>query len=233
MKTNECGAGIYCIVNLSTGRQYVGQAVNLRNRQSRHICHLNQGIHKNSILQAAWNKYGERAFFWIVLERCQDKTQLTRLEHKWMSVFRGDGNRLYNICPAANSRLGSKLTPAQRLRISVAQTGRKGSEETKRKMSLAHKGNKYSQGHRQSPEHIAKKYTFPLGGLRPEHSKIQLAARRARMKKYLLIDPAGCEYTVVGLDAFCKANNLLVTGLTNVLAGRATHHHGWRIDVCQ
>lgn len=49
-------------------------------------------------------------------------------------------------------RKGQKMTPEQRKRVSDGQRGRKHSEETKRKMSLAGKGNKRWLGKKHSPQ---------------------------------------------------------------------------------
>jgi hypothetical protein len=58
------------------------------------------------------------------------------------------------MCPIAKSTQGRKHSDAAKLKISLANTGRKHpgyvmSEETKKKLSIAHKGKKLSVEHRQ------------------------------------------------------------------------------------
>ena len=61
-------SGIYQILNKLNNKIYVGSAVNLSNRWSTHKCKLKQNKHGSPILQNAWNKYGEDAFKFEVLE---------------------------------------------------------------------------------------------------------------------------------------------------------------------
>lgn len=57
----------YCSVN---GRSYVGQTQSLLTRQYHHTSKLRNHRHENQHLQRAWDKYGEDAFEWEILELC-------------------------------------------------------------------------------------------------------------------------------------------------------------------
>ena len=65
-------SGIYKIINKINGKYYVGSSVNIKdypnNRWSRHIADLNANRHHNDYLQRAWNKYGQDAFEFIIIE---------------------------------------------------------------------------------------------------------------------------------------------------------------------
>src|SRR5262245_10381758 len=80
------GSGIYCIHNTVSDKVYVGQAVDLRHRRNEHFRKLRKGTHENQHLQNAWNKYGARAFVFIVLERCRPE-ELTAREQHWMNYY--------------------------------------------------------------------------------------------------------------------------------------------------
>jgi group I intron endonuclease len=60
--------GIYKIINAINNKFYVGSAVDLKRRKTRHFSELRNGRHNNRHLQAAWGKYGEQAFVFVVIE---------------------------------------------------------------------------------------------------------------------------------------------------------------------
>ena len=81
--------GIYKIINTINNKFYVGSAVNFSRRKTRHFSELRRGKHNNRHLQAAWNKYGEQAFVFVIVEEIQDKAQLLITENKWLSTHVG------------------------------------------------------------------------------------------------------------------------------------------------
>ena len=148
-------SGIYRIVNLTNGKFYIGSAVNLERRWYMHRNRLNAGKHRNAHLQAAWNKYGEAAFEFRVIERVEDKSRLIEREQEWIDSCRQD--LAYNICKVANSRLGVKARPETVEKQREAATGVTHTEEAKAKMSAAKMGVKLpvrSEEHRQKISEI-------------------------------------------------------------------------------
>lgn len=104
-------SGIYCIVNKVNGKRYIGQAVDLLKRWN---LEHKVGKKSNEHLKRAINKYGIQNFEFIVLEYLPpDKKMLTEAEQKWLDFyFKNDnGDRLYNICPNAETTLGLKRQP--------------------------------------------------------------------------------------------------------------------------
>ncbi len=65
--------GIYEIVNLADGKasSYVGSSMNIEQRWHQHRHRLRGGRHRNEHLQRAWDKYGEDAFVFSVLEEVE------------------------------------------------------------------------------------------------------------------------------------------------------------------
>jgi group I intron endonuclease len=72
----QAHAGIYLIRNLITGRVYVGQSINIANRWRQHCDALRKGKHKTPRLQQSWNKHGEAAFMFEIIELVEDVTSL-------------------------------------------------------------------------------------------------------------------------------------------------------------
>lgn len=150
--------GVYQIKNTKSGKVYVGSAaVSLSKRWNVHKCRLRKKTHHSKKLQNAWEKHGEEAFEFSVLEHCPP-TQCEVLEQKWIDLL-DSFNAGYNCRPNANSQLGHKHSPEtialikerqkatgwrptleQRTRSANSRRGLKKSEEAKRKLSIAKKG---------------------------------------------------------------------------------------------
>ena len=113
--------GIYVITNITNLMNYVGSSVCIHKRWNEHKWALGKGIHENSHLQRAWNKYGEEAFSFNLVEECQ-VTELIEREQFWIDFLEFD--KLYNQSKSASSPM----------------LGRKHSEESKAKMSEQQKG---------------------------------------------------------------------------------------------
>ena len=145
--TRSRESGIYAIINLLDGKRYIGSAVNLKRRRWDHFSDLRNGVHKNGHLQNAFNKYGEDAFCYSVLELVFDKSNLIEREQVWIDGYEFD--ELYNIARIAGSSLGTKHSEETRKKISASRMGNRWSvgnknalgricsEETKKKISLA------------------------------------------------------------------------------------------------
>lgn len=140
-------SGIYQIENQINGKRYVGSAMNLRKRWQAHLSALRRSVHHNPHLQAAFRKHGEAAFMFATLESVGPHGLIGREQHYLETL-----NPEYNICPTAGSSLGRPCSRETRQKMSKALTG-KGhpnygkhhSEETRAKMSVAHKGRPKSE----------------------------------------------------------------------------------------
>lgn len=61
--------GIYKIKNKVNHKVYIGESVDVKARWSHHRSDLRKGIHHSKYLQTDWNRYGEKAFKFSIVER--------------------------------------------------------------------------------------------------------------------------------------------------------------------
>ena len=129
--------GIYMISNIVTGDCYVGSSNNMSQRWSVHRCHLRKNKGSAPILQAAWNKYGEDAFVFEILEVVHDLSQLIEREQYYIDTFLPR----YNIRAFASKTIGHHHSEEAKARIREIVLSRPPvSDETKRRLRQSHKG---------------------------------------------------------------------------------------------
>lgn len=99
-------SGIYVIQNKANGKLYVGSSVSVRYRwRQQHRTELRRGIHYNSHLQRAWNKYGEANFEFIILEECSEDLLVER-EGYWIEHHKSwDRDHGYNLNRYVDGRM--------------------------------------------------------------------------------------------------------------------------------
>lgn len=164
--------GIYQILNTVTGMLYVGSALKFNKRFWQHKSNLRSNGHPNRYLQSAWNKYGEVAFEFKVLEYVSDKAKLIECEQVWIDwTLCYDREFGYNLRKNANSTLGIKLSEETKRKMSQPR-----SEEHKRKMSESRKGIKLSK------EHVDKVRLANTGKKRSEEVKRKIGLSKAGRK---------------------------------------------------
>lgn len=197
--------GIYQITNLQNDKAYIGSAVSFRKRWKEHLRQLTNGNHHSTLMQRAWNKYGEAAFEFKKLLVCA-KADLLWFEQRALDALKP----AYNVCKVAGSVLGyrhteeAKAAAAERATGNTHRRGRKESpeyceqakrsramrkncahsEETKAKIAAAHRG-------RTIPEDRRARISATLTGRKQDP---ELVAKRA----------AGCYRDVVQEDGTVK-----------------------------
>lgn len=96
-------AGIYQIRNTINGKVFLVSTPNLKTINGREI-ELNNGTHRNKLLQDEWKQYGKDAFVFEVLEILEPpeegyfdtKEELKKLEKKWMEKLQPYGDKGYH-----------------------------------------------------------------------------------------------------------------------------------------
>ena len=126
--------GIYAIVNKLNGKRYVGSgAMTVKKRHDAHLRDLLKGK-GTPHLQAAFDKYGRKAFKFVVLEIVPEGVNIYEREQYWIDYYVNKYGRsiLYNI--------------------SLTAGGGEWAEETKEKM----RGNQNAKGNKHTKEFIEK-----------------------------------------------------------------------------
>lgn len=126
-------SGIYQI-DLGNGWFYIGSAVSLRHRKSKHRRDLERKVHSNQIMQRCWNRYG--IFEFMVLEECVIDELIIREQIYLDKHFENPKN--VNIARIAGSSLGVIRSAETRAKISAASKNR--SVEHRARLSAASKG---------------------------------------------------------------------------------------------
>ena len=242
--------GIYEITNLADGKMtsYVGSTVNIRSRWRHHILRLRRGAHPNPHLQHAWNKYGEGAFSFCLLEQVINKECLREREQLYLNrAFQiGDTYNIaqnveapllghnfteehkYKLSQALqgnNNGVGYRHTKESRLRMSQSRMGRHHSKEARRRMSESKKGKSrqpFTKEHRLNMSRALAGRTLP-----EEHGQ-KIGRANARPYPAFVhretgeIIPAG-----INLSKLCRECELTLAPMQRVMHGRANHHQGW------
>jgi len=79
---------IYGIKHLLSGKIYIGSTTKPKSRKKQHFSDLRKNRHCNKHLQRAFNKYGEGAFQWLVIETTTE--DLAFREKYWIDYFYSD-----------------------------------------------------------------------------------------------------------------------------------------------
>jgi group I intron endonuclease len=157
--------GVYVIRNTVNGKVYVGSAVKIYDRWKAHRSLLNGGAHHSRTMQRSWDKHGQEAFSFEVLEVVEEKTRLIEREQYWIDFLHAAcPKRGFNNAPTAGSSLGIVRD-----------------EEFKRRLSDARKGIP------KSPEHAAAIGAAQVGKIIPDSQRALLSAS---VKRYYENNPS-------------------------------------------
>lgn len=230
-------SGIYKLTNKINSRIYIGSAKEFKRRWSQHTSSLRNQKHGNRFLQSDYNKCGEDAFVFEIIEVTEGKNKEERLmiEEGYIKKYYDSGNKCYNLCNKAISREGKPS---------------KNPEETKQKQSKAHKKRYENHKTRQNQSDISKAIWQ-----RPEHiEKMRIIASSPKMlekfhqtchtvesnrkvgerlAKYWgkIISPTGVVYDITNLNRFCVEHGLTKQSMIGVFKGKIYQSHGWRLYV--
>lgn len=113
--------GIYSITNKINNKKYIGYSIDIKRRWATHKRDLKNNKHENDHLQKAYNKYGENAFKYQIIEECTQE-ELKNKEKYWITFYNSKNNG-YNMSEGGDGILNP--TEDVRKKISEALKGEK------------------------------------------------------------------------------------------------------------
>lgn len=151
--------GIYIITNQINNKVYIGQAGKGKNtiykRLNGHYRDLINNKHGNKHLQFSWNKYGENAFTFDILEICQ-KDELDKKEIYWIDYYKSNNSSYgYNKDAGGSTGIPNK--------------------EAREKMSQKKKGNTNAKGSIRSDDYKEKQRQLHIGKILSEEHKRKIS----------------------------------------------------------
>lgn len=224
-------SGIYQWLCVPSGKVYIGSAINLYLRRCEHLKLLRVNRHGNPHFQHAWNKYGESAFEFKVIELVLSSFLLER-EQYWIDRLKAaDKKRGFNIAKVAGSTLGVLYTDEARDNISrskatskvgfISPSGEHITIENMRAFCREHSLN------------LASMYALSKGK-QSQHrgwTHVNAGVFVGKGVRHLwdgFIDPSGtCIAAFPNLTAFCKANGVNRTDMQLLAKGARVSYRGW------
>ncbi len=129
LKANKRKTGIYIWTHKESGKSYVGSAMDLSRRLSNYYSFSYLKTKKiNSRICNALLKYGYSNFSLDILEHCEPSLLISR-EQYFIDLL----NPEYNILKIAGNSLGFKHSEMTKAKMSINNTGKKHSYETRKK----------------------------------------------------------------------------------------------------
>lgn len=126
--------GIYRITNIQNNKVYIGSSKSIYSRWSAHRYSLRSGTHFSTHLQSAWSKYGEESFQFELIEECQEEELISREEHHIVSNLANNRSFGYNTRTVCDRNNGIKASEETRKKLRLAHLGHKRSEEAHTKI---------------------------------------------------------------------------------------------------
>jgi group I intron endonuclease len=234
---------IYSISNTITSAVYIGSTVRAAKvRWGQHRKELRAGIHHSRFLQRAWNKYGEDAFVFEIIEEVADNDSLLSREQQHLDSRRTEfaRSKTYNVCWIAGSCAGFIPSAATRAKWSRARRGKKRSAESRAAQVAA--WDKKHQHQLVSPNGVLFKFGNTREFARKHNlcpASIGLVLRRKLRyfkgwsrpdgHRFAFIDPNGVIHDgIVILSEFCAQHGLNMKCMSGVFSGAKLSYKGWK-----
>jgi len=166
---------IYKVTNLINGQIYIGKTIRtLAERKRQHYVRAFGRGHR-SYFHAAIRKYGKENFKWQIIDRCLFYETLNALEAHYIKLFACMAPMGMNLTAGGDGMASYRHSPETCAKIAASMSGRKISDETRRKCCIAQKN--------KSPETIAKLSASLRGRHISQETKRKLSI--ANMGKHL------------------------------------------------
>lgn len=215
---------IYALLDFDNNPFYVGKTHSLKQRKRGH-----NGRASSGFVSPLYNKIRKlQSQGWIlefdILETC-DSSVWEERERFYIKKFRDLGFKMFNMTDGGEngctSESAKKGVETRRKNGTLAHT-----DETKQKLSKAHKGVLKTEEHKVS---LRKAWKRTPEQLKQQGQKSSVTSKgKINIKHYLCIDPIGVEYiTTEGLAKFCEERGLSRPNMVKVANGERPRHKGW------
>ena len=206
--------GIYKIINVINNKFYVGSAEDFTRRKRVHWWMLRRGNHANKHLQAAWLKYGEQAFMFVIVEELTIDTDVLVAENIWLKEHVGK-EYCYNIATDATAPttgwVGEKNpmwgktfshTDEAKAKIAAAAAARVQTEEEKAKRRKSMRGHHVSSATKAKiSASLSGENNHWYGKKRPDHgAKVSRAV--------IAVDPGGKAVEYASIQSLREATGM-------------------------
>jgi group I intron endonuclease len=158
---------VYKLTNKLNSKVYIGKSLDALKRLRIHIKIAKGGKEKYPrkfhAIHAAISKYGIENFYFEILHEVDSEEQAFELETKEVLYLKTNGVQIYNLSDGGEGNSGWHHTEESKKKMSAARRGKKFSEEHRKSLSEAQSGNRHSQfgGHQSTKWKEAKsKLTF-------------------------------------------------------------------------
>lgn len=116
MNNEKCG--VYQIKCGPNGEAYIGSSVRIYSRWSEHRRKLRRGDHHCPRLQKAWDRYGESAFHFLIIQECAREV-LEFTEQQWLNLLRPTFNVITDIAGRSSEEMLAKRAASLRARAAL------------------------------------------------------------------------------------------------------------------
>lgn len=217
--------GIYQIRNLINNKVYIGRASNLKRRKYEHFRTLKLNKHKNKHLQNAFNYYNGIYFIFEVLEFCE-KDELIKQEHFWCNLKNSNNFQYgYNIALTGDIKAFTAHSEETKQKISKAHKGKKLSDATKTKLAIAHLGKHHTEYTKNKIKEWFLNNEHPMKKGHSEYSKKKISTsskgKPSNNQKAIIAVIENTEIYFTNILQAAKNLECLNTSINNNLHGRS------------
>lgn len=205
--------GIYAIVNIVNNKRYIGSTIAAKKRCYSHRLALRKNSHHSRHLQNAWNKYGEGAFIFVVLEVC-DERELLKREQFYIDTIAD-----YNSSPTAGNCLGFKQSEETKSRQSARMQKIMATNP-----SFVEHITTLSKGRPKSDQWKLKMSKRLDGKKKPESQIMNMAVSRAALSDSQVIKICNLRLQGIGLKEIAEETGVSWSQVQRIVSGERYIH---------
>lgn len=151
---------LYKISNTINDKVYIGYTCNIKRRWSEHRSKINWRLYPNSYLYRSMIKHGVNNFSIEVIDKFDTVEEAKLAEIHYIAVFKkycpenllnltegGDGATGYKHSDESRAKISKALKGTKSIKRSIAAKGRIISDYQKKQISIANTGKKHTQEH--------------------------------------------------------------------------------------